>query len=278
LAQQADRKHRQQVLLLTLRDVIAASHLCEPVSRNLFELYVFILTGATRAAMATIWLGHETEANTLLRALATAADSTVPPNFIYEVYPGDTARTAAVLGALARYTEIQSPGRDAQMTPDARRVGTAGIAARAAKQSRWAFALIVVAITVGAALEIAKEASAPLWIVIGLILIGSLVAVAVEVRKSRAEAAESSRAVGKLAIDAVDVSYPLLDDVSNRYSLVRLDLKVTNVGSATVLANHGRLTALAIDTAPDSRDPVTSATRLHCLLMLPVRRPRTGAV
>jgi hypothetical protein len=95
---------REELLLQTLRDVIAASAFADPATEGEFERYVSLLAAAASDAMSTIWSDErEVEATGLLRRLAAVADETVPTEFSYRQAgdPEKTAHTAAILVSLS---------------------------------------------------------------------------------------------------------------------------------------------------------------------------------
>ena len=104
-AQASSGREAEDLVLQTLRDVIAASELADANAGGDFERYVSLLAAAAGEAMSrVVWLdGREAEANDLLRRLAAASDRTIPVDFTYR-QTGDaekTANTASVLTSLA---------------------------------------------------------------------------------------------------------------------------------------------------------------------------------
>jgi hypothetical protein len=95
---------RPDLLLQTLRDVIAAAGLADSTAGAEFERFVSLTAATANEAMSTFW-GDErgVEAAGLLHELAGAADSVVPVDFAYQQAgdAGKTANTASILARLA---------------------------------------------------------------------------------------------------------------------------------------------------------------------------------
>jgi hypothetical protein len=92
------------LLLQTLRDIVAASEVAHDDGGADFERYVSLLAAAANTAMSRIWSDErEAEVNELLRQLAEVSDRTIPVDYRYRQI-GDaekTANTASILTALA---------------------------------------------------------------------------------------------------------------------------------------------------------------------------------
>jgi hypothetical protein len=103
-AQATHGPEAEDLLLQTLRDVVAASELAEAHDGADFERYVSLLAAAANEAMSRYWLDErEAEAKDLICRLADASERTIPVDFTYS-QAGDaekTANTASILTALA---------------------------------------------------------------------------------------------------------------------------------------------------------------------------------
>ena len=100
-AEASDQKGRDDLVLQTLADLVAASDVAEADGSADFERYVSLTAAAARVAMSTLWFDEdEARATDLLRQLAAASDRTIPADFTYSQF-GDPAKTADTAEGLA---------------------------------------------------------------------------------------------------------------------------------------------------------------------------------